>query len=459
MNLDQIENSARVAGDDDVLELVQLVRKQEAELTEVRDLLVRAEAAAAAREQYVASMIPANTGMPAADPVVEANVELLRSRSALGIGKYGTTLADSKAPLRDWLEHALLESLDCANYLQTAMHKIDAASASGMPAVTVDTPHFRMRLSTLDVAGDTPDNEDGYKIARAEFISHIDGHTSQSAAVEYRRGFSDGAKLVEDITGERDAARDQLARIQAAAPQQRYIRPDELLIEGRTVDGNTIDLPIFGDGSKDGKRLFIVALPAPQQHAQAALSEGEIADVYRDTFNYSDDKQMTSSMLRFARAILAASQQPAAAPKLYQHDDQERSFIGKRLGRLSVLADYEPFDQDEFYYRSAFSILGEILREFEKRAAAPAIQQEGAALDERYAGCLATIRGLDKISMNFAAALLHLPTQEGSLKRNIDYLVRQDVIDLVVAWRAEWDKNSAQRKPIDRAALAATERK
>jgi len=102
--------------------------KAEQRVAELGDLLVRSEAAAAAREQYVAGMVPAQAGMPAADPVVEANVELLRSRSALGIAKYGTTLADSKAPLRDWLEHALLESLDCANYLQTAMHKIDAAA-------------------------------------------------------------------------------------------------------------------------------------------------------------------------------------------------------------------------------------------------------------------------------------------------------------------------------------------
>lgn len=89
--------------------------------------------------------------------------------------------------------------------------------------------------------------------------------------------------------------------------------------------------------------------------------------------------------------------------------------------------------------------------------APPASQAESApvvAVDERYAGCIATIRGLDKISMNLSAALLHLPTEEGSRKRNIDYINRQDVLDLVVAWRAEWDKNSAQRQPIDRAALA-----
>lgn len=66
-----------------------------------------------------------------ADPVVELNVALLRSRSAVGIEKYGTTLAAAALPLRAWLDHALQESLDQANYLQAAMQTIDGAALAG----------------------------------------------------------------------------------------------------------------------------------------------------------------------------------------------------------------------------------------------------------------------------------------------------------------------------------------
>lgn len=62
-----------------------------------------------------------------ADPIVERNVSLLRQRSTVGVQKYGTTLADNKLPLRAWLNHALEEALDQANYLQAAMAEIDSA--------------------------------------------------------------------------------------------------------------------------------------------------------------------------------------------------------------------------------------------------------------------------------------------------------------------------------------------
>ena len=46
---------------------------------------------------------------------------------------------------------------------------------------------------------------------------------------------------------------------------QRYIAPSEVIIMGRAWDGKTadIELPIFGDGSSQGRRLFVVALPKP----------------------------------------------------------------------------------------------------------------------------------------------------------------------------------------------------
>lgn len=63
------------------------------------------------------------------DPIVEANVSLLRARSQVGIQKYGVTLERGDLSLRDWLEHALMETLDNANYLQAAIHAIDKEQA------------------------------------------------------------------------------------------------------------------------------------------------------------------------------------------------------------------------------------------------------------------------------------------------------------------------------------------
>ena len=68
-----------------------------------------------------------SSATPCADPIVERNVSLLRQRSTVGVQKYGTTLADNKLPLRAWLNHALEEALDQANYLQAAMAEIDSA--------------------------------------------------------------------------------------------------------------------------------------------------------------------------------------------------------------------------------------------------------------------------------------------------------------------------------------------
>lgn len=70
---------------------------------------------------------------PCADPIVERNVSLLRQRSTVGVQKYGTTLADNKLPLRAWLNHALEEVLDQANYLQAAMAEIDSAERALPP--------------------------------------------------------------------------------------------------------------------------------------------------------------------------------------------------------------------------------------------------------------------------------------------------------------------------------------
>lgn len=59
------------------------------------------------------------------DPIVLKNIELLDNRSCVGVMKYGVYLNREDLSLRDFLVHALEETLDKANYLQAAIHKID----------------------------------------------------------------------------------------------------------------------------------------------------------------------------------------------------------------------------------------------------------------------------------------------------------------------------------------------
>jgi len=59
------------------------------------------------------------------DKNVEKNRELLLQRSIVGLKKYGVTTDNNPLSLRDWLQHALEETLDLANYLQAAISKLD----------------------------------------------------------------------------------------------------------------------------------------------------------------------------------------------------------------------------------------------------------------------------------------------------------------------------------------------
>lgn len=62
---------------------------------------------------------------------IEALVcEEIAQRQQLGINKYGTTVADNHLSLREWLQHALEETLDQAVYLRRAIAEIDKQSAT-----------------------------------------------------------------------------------------------------------------------------------------------------------------------------------------------------------------------------------------------------------------------------------------------------------------------------------------
>jgi hypothetical protein len=49
----------------------------------------------------------------------------IADRQALGINKYGTTLADNPLELKEWLEHQYLELLDAALYCKRAIVQIE----------------------------------------------------------------------------------------------------------------------------------------------------------------------------------------------------------------------------------------------------------------------------------------------------------------------------------------------
>ncbi len=67
------------------------------------------------------------------DSNVEKNREMLLQRSIAGLAKYGVTTSDNPLSLREWLQHALEEALDMANYLQAAISKIDEEGKQNDP--------------------------------------------------------------------------------------------------------------------------------------------------------------------------------------------------------------------------------------------------------------------------------------------------------------------------------------
>lgn len=56
----------------------------------------------------------------------EARVcDLIAARQRLGIAKYGTTVEKNPLTHRQWLQHALEESLDLAVYLARSIEQLD----------------------------------------------------------------------------------------------------------------------------------------------------------------------------------------------------------------------------------------------------------------------------------------------------------------------------------------------
>jgi hypothetical protein len=51
--------------------------------------------------------------------------QMIAKRQQLGIKKYGCSVRDNPLVLRQWLQHALEESLDMAVYLQRCIEELD----------------------------------------------------------------------------------------------------------------------------------------------------------------------------------------------------------------------------------------------------------------------------------------------------------------------------------------------
>jgi hypothetical protein len=58
------------------------------------------------------------------DPIVLAVIDRIRQRSAVGIAKYGTTLAREDLTTIDWLIHLQEELMDAINYIQVLIEAL-----------------------------------------------------------------------------------------------------------------------------------------------------------------------------------------------------------------------------------------------------------------------------------------------------------------------------------------------
>lgn len=56
---------------------------------------------------------------------------LVAQRQALGLNKYGTTVAQNPLTHRQWLQHGLEEALDLAVYLMRSIEELDKGADDG----------------------------------------------------------------------------------------------------------------------------------------------------------------------------------------------------------------------------------------------------------------------------------------------------------------------------------------
>jgi hypothetical protein len=69
------------------------------------------------------------------EPIIPTGIEAavcqdIARRQAMGIQKYGVTVAANPLPVRAWMQHAYEEALDFAIYLKRAIGQLDADSTA-----------------------------------------------------------------------------------------------------------------------------------------------------------------------------------------------------------------------------------------------------------------------------------------------------------------------------------------
>jgi len=81
-----------------------------------------------------------------ADPVIEAVAQKLLARAEHGMAHYGISLHQEHKPLGFWLDNAIEEALDLANYLMKL--KMDLAAAEQLRETAADLA-YESRQYTL----------------------------------------------------------------------------------------------------------------------------------------------------------------------------------------------------------------------------------------------------------------------------------------------------------------------
>ncbi len=98
-----------------VLQALSTLDEKDRQIAELEERIAQREAELAAIGAGGVSL------MGGGDAVVERNVSMLRSRSQVGLRKYGVALDQAGLSKPQLLQHALEEVLDLANYLQAAL--------------------------------------------------------------------------------------------------------------------------------------------------------------------------------------------------------------------------------------------------------------------------------------------------------------------------------------------------
>lgn len=106
------------------------------------------------------------------DPIVDAVCAKLQARSAVGLKKYGTTLADNAATVKEKLVHAQEEAMDLANYLEWLLQDYFSYGVSpAMEAVKMMEKEMPTPMTIEMEVTKTPENVTCENLSNADEIS------------------------------------------------------------------------------------------------------------------------------------------------------------------------------------------------------------------------------------------------------------------------------------------------